>query len=64
MPKLLSLRPLTEEETRVIRRLAHARTEPARSVERAQIVWRAQQGARVPVSARALGRSEATIRRG
>ena len=62
MPKCLTLRPLTEEETGVIRRLAHARTEPARTVERAQIVWRAQLGARVPAIARALGRREATIR--
>jgi transposase len=46
----------------VITRLAHARTAPARTVERAQIVWRAHQGERVPVIARALGRCEATIR--
>ena len=63
MPKFVTVRPLTDEETRVIHRLAHARTEPARIVERAQIVWRAHQGAPVPTIARALGRSEATIRR-
>ncbi len=63
MPKRLSLRPLTDEETREITRLAHARRESARSVERAQIGWRAHQGEQVPVIARALGRSEATIRR-
>ena len=62
MPKFLTLRPLTEEETREINRLAHARTKPARTVERAQIVWRAHQGERVPAIARALSRSEATIR--
>lgn len=62
MPKFLTLRPLTDEEIRVIHRLAHARTEPARTVERAQIVWRAHQGAPVPAIARALGRSDATIR--
>ncbi len=62
MPKFLTLRPLTEEEARVIHRLAHARTAPAQTVERAQIVWRAHQGAHVPAIARALGRSEATIR--
>ena len=62
MPKLLRLRPLTDEETQEISRLAHARTEPARAVERAQIVWRAQQGVHVPQIARALGRSEATVR--
>lgn len=62
MPKRLRVRPLTEEELREITRLAHARTEPARAVERAQIVWRAHQGDRVPAIARTLGRSEATIR--
>ena len=61
MPKCLTLRPLTEEETGVIRRLAHARTEPARTVERAQIVWRAQLGARVPAIAR-VGVGDATVR--
>ena len=62
MPKVLTLRPLTEEETRTIDRLAHARTESARAVERAQIVWQAHRGARVPVIARALGVCEATVR--
>ncbi len=62
MPRFLVLRPLTDAETQEIHRLAHARTEPARTVERAQIVWRAHQGGRVPAIARALGRSEATIR--
>ena len=62
MPKFLTLRPLTEEETQELHRLAHARTAPARTVERAQIVWRAHQGERVPAIARALGRSDATIR--
>ena len=62
MPKVLTLRPVTEEEMRVISRLAHARTAPARTVERAQIVWRAHQGAQVPAIARALERSDATIR--
>jgi transposase len=58
----LTLRPLTDEERRVLDRLAHSRTEPARSVERAQIVWRAHQGVRVPAVARALGITEATAR--
>jgi transposase len=53
---------LTDAETQEIHRLAHARIAPARTVERAQIVWRAHQGERVPAIARALGRSEATIR--
>lgn len=62
MPRLLVLRPLIEEEAPSIHRLAHARTAPARAVERAQIVWRAHQGERVPAIAQALGRSDATIR--
>lgn len=62
MPAFLALRPLTDEETRTIERLAHSRTEPARAVERAQIVWRARQGARVPAIARALSLTEATVR--
>jgi transposase len=62
VPKTLMLRPLTDDEMRTIDRLAHSRTEPARAVERAQIVWQAHQGARVSVIARALGVTEATVR--
>ena len=62
MPMFLTLRRLTDEETRAIDRLAHSRTEPARAVERAQIVWLAHEGARVPAIARALGITEATVR--
>ena len=62
MPKVLMLRLLTDEETRTIDRLAHSRTEAARTVERAQIIWQAHQGARVPVIARTLGVCEATVR--
>ena len=62
MPKCLALRPLTDEETRTVERLAHSRTEPARAVERARIVWEARQGGRVPAIARALGVCEATVR--
>lgn len=62
MPAFLTPRPLTDDEIRCIDRLAHARTEPARSVERAQIIWRAHQGERAPAIARALGITEATVR--
>ncbi len=62
MPRFLTLRPLTDEEVTAIRRLAHSRTDPARAVERARIVWEAYQGARVPAIARALGVHEATVR--
>ena len=62
MPRFLALRLLTEDETRAIERLAHSRTEPARTVERAQIVRRAHRGERVPAIARALGITEGTVR--
>lgn len=62
MPQLLILRPLTEDETRTIERLAHSRTGAARAVERAQMVWRAHRGVRVPAIARALGVRETTVR--
>jgi transposase len=62
VPTFLTLRPLTDEEARAIDRLAHSRTDPARAVERARIVWQAHRGARVPAIARALGLSEATVR--
>jgi transposase len=62
VPTLLILRPLTDAERRAIDRLAHSRTEPARAVERAQMVWRADRGERVPAIARALGITEATVR--
>jgi transposase len=53
---------MTTEEQTTIKRVAHARTEPARLVERARIVWLAQQGRRVPAIAKELGRGEYTIR--
>ena len=62
MPRFLALRPLTDGERRAVDRLAHSRAAPARAVERAQLVWRARRGARVPAVARALGVCEATVR--
>ena len=62
MPTDVTLRPLTDEETRTIERLAPSRTAPARAVERARIVVQACRGARVPAIARALGITEATVR--
>ena len=58
----LRLRALTNEEGSQIRQLAHARTAPTRTVERAQIVWLASQGKRVPVIARELRVCEPTVR--
>lgn len=62
MPKLLTLRPVTDEEACAVERLARSRTEPARMVERARIIWHARSGARVPALARSLGLCEATVR--
>ena len=62
MPAFLTLRPLTDDERRTVDRLARSRTEPARAVERAQIIWQAHLGARAPAIARALGITEATVR--
>ncbi len=58
----LRVRPLTLEETEAMRRLAHARTEPARRVERARIIWLSAQGERAPAIARAVGSCTATVR--
>ena len=62
MPKFLTLRALVDEEEPALRRLAHSRIDPARAVERARIVWRAHQGARVPAIAREVGVCEQTVR--
>lgn len=59
---MLRVREMTAEESKTINRLAHARTEPARVVERARMIWLAQQGHAVPVIADQLGRSEQTVR--
>src|SRR5581483_2326986 len=58
----LTLRPLVAEEAAALRRLAHSRTEPARTVERARICWLAHQGQTVPAIAVAVGVCEATAR--
>ncbi len=61
-PRPLVLRPLTDGERTTIARLAHSRTEPARTVERARMVWRAHHGERVPTIARVLGVKADTVR--
>jgi transposase len=58
----LRVRNLTEDEKASIHRLAHSRTEPARLVERARIIWLGSQGQRAPAIARALRVTEATGR--
>jgi len=51
------------EEEAAVERLARSRTAPARTVERARIVWLAHHGRRVPAAAREVGVSEQTARR-
>jgi transposase len=58
----LRVRELTSEEIEPVRRLAHSRTEPARVVERAKLIWLAHQGWRVPAIARELRLNDETVR--
>lgn len=58
----LRLREMTADEAVEVKRLAHARAEPARTVQRAGIVWLAAQGLSVPAIARRLRVSEPTVR--
>jgi transposase len=62
MPTLLKLRALTPEEETALQRLAHARTAPVRTVERARIVWLAHQGQGVGAIATEVGVCAATVR--
>jgi transposase len=59
----LHVRPLSEDEQDRVEKLAQARKESARLVERAQIVWLSSQGWWVPESAEQLGINAATVRR-
>jgi len=58
----LRVRPMTAEEVDTIQRLAHSRTEPARTVERARIVWLASHGRRIAAIAQELRLCQATVR--
>ena len=58
----LKVRTMTEDERVLIERLAHTRTAPAGIVRRAQIIWAASQGQRVPQIATRLGVSEKMVR--
>jgi transposase len=63
MSKRVSLRPLTPEERQQIEALAHSRTAPARTVERAQIILAATEGQGPAQVARSLGISRPTVYR-
>lgn len=58
----LRLRPLTTEESATIRRWARSRTEPARRVERAEIIRRAAAGAALTDIAAARSCNVETVR--
>jgi transposase len=62
VPLALKAREMTAQERQEIERLAHSRTEAARAVERARIVWYASQGMRVPAIASLLNISEKATR--
>jgi transposase len=59
----IELRTLTADEARALQRLAHSRTAPARTVERARIIWAAHQGAGVGAIATTRGVDPETVRR-
>ena len=59
---VLRPRELTAEERSAIDRLAHARTAPARRVERARIIWHASQGRGAPAIAAQLRLNAGTVR--
>ena len=58
----LRVRELTDEERTTLQRWARSRTEAARRVERAQMVWRAGQGDKLDAIAAALGCNVETVR--
>ena len=58
----LRVRSMTAEEVDTIQRLARSRPEPARTVERAHMVWLAHQGQSVAAIAQELRLCQATVR--
>ena len=58
----LRVRPVTSDESATLRRLVRSRTAPARTVERARLIWQSSQGQLVPAIAGELGICEATVR--
>ena len=58
----IHLRKLTDDEAVTLKRLAHSRTEPVRTVERAKMFWWAHQGRTAPGIARELGCADETVR--
>lgn len=56
------VRELAADEAEAVKRLAHSRTEPARRVERAKIVWLSHEGKLVPAIAEELHLAAKTVR--
>ena len=63
MRQPLRLRELTEEEERVIKKLAHSQTASARLVERAKIIQLASQGQTIPRIMEQLHMTERIVRK-
>jgi len=58
----IRVRAMTSEEVETIERLARSRTEPARAVERAKMIWLARRGKKAPTIAKELGVVPDTVR--
>ena len=58
----IHVRELTVQEAEAVKRLTHSRTEAARKVERAKIVWLSQEGKLVPAIAEELHLDSKTVR--
>lgn len=58
----LRLRPLSEEEAKVIKKWSHSRTEAARLVQRATIIRLANEDQTVPQIARTMGVGQKMVR--
>jgi transposase len=59
----LRLREVTPDEARELRQRAHSRTEAARMVERAKLIWLTGQGHFAPAVAKRLGIADVTVRK-
>jgi transposase len=58
----LHVRDLTTEESEIVKQQARSRTEPARVVARAKIIWLSHQGLLVPAIAEELRLKQQTVR--
>ena len=63
MPALLQVRELTQEERTTVHRLAQSRTEAARLVQRAKVIWLSDQGYQVAEIMDEVGFSQNSVRK-